>query len=96
MAMKVGELPALIPQVFEHEQFGQVRIVDNNGDPWYVGRDVAEKLGYADTFGALKKHVDDEDKLVCQIDSAGQRRNVTLINEGGVYSLTVRSNLQVR
>lgn len=90
---KQGELMPIIPQIFEHEQFGKVRIVDNNGEPWFVGKDVAEKLGYADQFGALKKHVDDEDKLVCQIGSAGQRRNVTLINEGGLYSLTVRSNL---
>ena len=90
MAMKQGEL---VPQLFNHPEFGSVRIVDNNGEAWFVGKDVAEKLGYADCFGALKKHVDDEDKLVCQIDSAGQRRNATLINEGGVYSLAVRSNM---
>lgn len=48
-------------------------------------------LGYADAFGALKKHVDEEDKLVCQIDSAGQKRDVTVINESGLYSLILSS-----
>lgn len=56
-----------------------------------VGKDVAQALGYSDTFGALKKHVDDEDKLVCQIDSAGQKRDVTIINESGLYSLVLGS-----
>lgn len=94
MAMKQGELvPALVPQVCNHPEFGEVRVVDNNGDPWFVGRDVAEKLGYANPNDALAKHVDSEDKLVSQIAIAGQRRNVTLINEGGLYSLTVRSNM---
>lgn len=50
-------------------------------------------LGYADTFGALKKHVDEEDKLVFQIDSAGQKRDVTVINESGLYSLILSSKL---
>lgn len=90
MATKVGEL---VPQIYNHPEFGDVRVVDNNGDPWFVGRDVAEKLGYANPNDALAKHVDSEDKLVSQIAIAGQRRNVTLINEGGLYSLTVRSNL---
>lgn len=90
MAMKRGEL---VPKAFEHTQFGKVRVVDNNGEPWFVGRDVAEKLGYANPNDALAKHVDDEDKLVSQIAIAGQRRNVTLINEGGLYSLAVRSNM---
>ena len=90
MAMKVGEL---VPQIVNHPEFGDVRVIDNNGEPWFVGKDAAEKLGYKDTFAALKQHVDDEDKLVWQITSAGQKRNVTLINEGGLYSLTVRSNM---
>ncbi|MBR0061831.1 MAG: phage antirepressor [Selenomonadaceae bacterium] len=80
-------------QIFNHEDFGGVRVIEINGQPFFVGADVANALGYADTFGALKKHVDDEDKLVCQIDSAGQKRDVTVINESGVYSLILRSNL---
>lgn len=64
-------------QVFSNPEFGDVRVVDNNGDPWFVGRDVAERLGYANPNDALAKHVDSEDKLVSQIAIAGQKRNVT-------------------
>ncbi len=63
-------------------------------EPWFVGKDVAEALGYSDTFGALKKHVPDDDRLVCQIDSAGQRRDVTVINESGLYALIFGSKLE--
>lgn len=80
-------------QIFNNEDFGNVRVLMIDGEPCFVGTDVATALGYADTFGALKKHVDDEDKLVCQIDSAGQKRDATVINESGLYSLILRSNL---
>lgn len=80
-------------QVFQNEEFGSIRTIEINGEPWFVGKDVATALGYADAFGALKKHVDDEDKLVCQIDSAGQKRDVTAINESGLYSLVLSSKL---
>ena len=59
-----------------------------------MGRDVATALKYSDPFGALKKHVETEDKLVCQIDSAGQKRSVTIINESGLYSLILSSKLE--
>lgn len=80
-------------QVFNNSEFGQLRTVAINGEPWLVGKDVAAALGYSDTFGALKKHVDGEDKLVCQIDSAGQKRDATVINESGLYSLVLSSKL---
>ena len=80
--------------VFNNEEFGKVRTVTIDGEPWIVGKDVATALGYADTFGALKKHVMDSDKLVCQIDSAGQKRDVTVINESGVYTLIFGSTLK--
>lgn len=76
-----------------HPEFGELRTVEIDGEPWFVGKDVAAALGYSDTFGALKKHVDTEDKLVCQIDSAGQRRGATIINESGLYSLILSSKL---
>lgn len=59
-----------------------------------MGKDVATALKYSDAFGALKKHVETEDKLVCQIDSAGQKRSVTIINESGLYSLIFGSKLE--
>lgn len=80
-------------QVFNNSEFGQLRTVTINGEPWLVGKDVAAALGYSDTFGALKKHVDGEDKLVCQIDSAGQKRDATVVNESGLYSLVLSSKL---
>lgn len=76
-----------------HPEFGELRTVEIDGKPWFVGKDVAAALGYSDAFGALKKHVDTEDKLVCQIDSAGQRRGATIINESGLYSLILSSKL---
>lgn len=76
-----------------HPEFGELRTVEIDGEPWFVGKDVAAALGYSDAFGALKKHVDTEDKLVCQIDSAGQRRGATIINESGLYSLILSSKL---
>lgn len=79
---------------FNDTEFGIIRTVNINNEPWFVGKDVAEALGYADTFGALKKHVDNEDKLVCRIDSAGQRRNATVINESGLYALIFGSKLE--
>lgn len=82
-------------KIFNHSEFGEIRVVDIYGEKevWMVGKDVAAALGYTDTFGALKKHVDDEDKLVCQIDSAGQKRYVTVINESGLYALVLFSKL---
>ncbi len=80
-------------QIFENPEFGTVRTVMVDSEPWFVGKDVAQVLGYSDTFGVLKKHVDEEDKLVCQIDSAGQKRGVTVINESGLYSLVLSSKL---
>ena len=81
-------------QIFNSEEFGDIRTVTIENGPWFVGKDVATALGYADTFGALKKHIMDEDKLVCQIDSAGQKRDVTVINESGLYALIFGSKLE--
>lgn len=81
-------------QVFENQEFGSVRTLTLNDEPWFVGKDVAKALGYADTFGALKKHVMGEDKLNCQIDSSGQKRDMTCVNESGLYSLIFGSKLE--
>ena len=80
-------------KIFENEQFGSIRTVEMNGAPYFVGKDVAEVLGYSDTFGALKKHVDDEDKQNCQNDSFESNRGLTIINESGLYSLILSSKL---
>ena len=80
-------------QIFKNESFGAVRTVEVNGIPYFVGKDVAEILGYADPQKAMKMHVDDEDKLTRQIVVSGQNRNVTVINESGLYSLILSSKL---
>lgn len=80
-------------QIFNNDQFGRIRTLEKDGEPWFVGKDVAEVLGYADSFGALKKHVDDEDKQNCQNDSFESPRGMTVINESGLYSLILSSKL---
>ena len=80
-------------KVFEHEAFGEIRTVTIDGEPWFVGKDVAAALGYADTFGALKKHVDSEDRQNCQNDSFESPRGLTIINESGLYGLIFNSKL---
>ena len=93
MAMKRKNLPELAPQVFDHEQFGSVRVVMIDNEPYFVGIDVAKALGYKRERDALKEHVPDKFKLTRQITASGQRRNVTLINEHGMYRLVLRSKL---
>ena len=80
-------------KIFENTQFGQIRVIERDGEPWFVGKDVAEILGYADTYGALMKHVDEEDRQNCQNDRFESPRGMTIINESGLYSLVLRSNL---
>lgn len=55
-------------QIFNNPEFGEIRAVEIDGEPWFVGKDVEAGLGYSDTFGALKKHIDEEDKQNCQND----------------------------
>ena len=81
-------------QVFNSQEFGAIRTVTIDGDPWFVGKDVATALGYGDTDQAIRKHVQDEDKLTRQIDGGGQKRNATIINESGLYALIFGSKLE--
>lgn len=79
---------------YTNEKFGSVRtMTDEKGEPWFVGKDVTMILGYTDGYGALKKHVDDEDKQNCQNDSFETPRGMTIINESGLYSLILSSKL---
>lgn len=80
-------------KVFENPAFGQVRTIEIDGEPWFVGKDVAEALGYSDTDKAIRNHVDAEDKLTRQFGGSGQNRNMTAINESGLYSLILSSKL---
>ena len=80
-------------KIFKNPEFGSVRTVEIDGEPWLVGKDVAKILGYTDAYGALKKHVDDEDRQNCQHDSFETPRGMTIINESGLYSLVIGSKL---
>lgn len=79
--------------IFESSEFGAIRTVELDGEPWLVGKDVAQALGYTDTDQALRRHVDDEDKLTRNFDGSGQNRSMTIINESGLYSLVLSSKL---
>lgn len=81
-------------QMFESAEFGKMRTLVKDGDPWFVGKDVAEILGYSNTRDAMAKHVDDEDKNTVAIrDGIQGNPNVTIINESGLYSLILSSKL---
>ena len=79
--------------IFSSEEFGDVRTVNIDGKPWLVGKDVAKALKYKDPSDALKRHVDDEDKLTRCFTDSGQRREMYIINESGFYSLVLGSKL---
>ncbi len=84
-------------KIFENEEFGKVRTVIKDGEPWLVGKDVAEILEYRNTKKALSDHVDDEDKYqgdgVTIRDSMGRMQHPTIINESGFYSLVLSSKM---
>lgn len=80
-------------QTFSSKDFGAIRVTMINGEPWFIGRDVAEVLGYKNKNDALKKHVDDEDKGFASCDTPGGTQKQVIINESGLYSLIMRSRL---
>lgn len=80
-------------KIFENEEFGQVRTLLIDEEPWFVGKDVAEILAYTNTAKAIRDHVDEEDKLTERIVLSGQRRAIICINESGLYSLILSSKL---
>lgn len=80
-------------KIFENPQFGAIRTMEKDGEPWFVGKDVAEVLGYSDTNQAIRKHVDEEDRLTRSFNGSGQNRGMTIINESGLYSLILSSKL---
>lgn len=81
-------------QIFDNPEFGQVRVVEIDGEPWFVGKDIAAALGYSNTKDALSRHVDEDDKRGSQITTPGGEQTMTIINESGVYSLIFSSKLE--
>ena len=80
-------------KVFNNPEFGKVRTVEINGEPWLVGKDVAAALGYQNPQRAIRDHVDEEDKGVTEMVTPGGKQSVPIINESGLYSLVLSSKL---
>lgn len=80
-------------KIFENKEFGEIRTVNIDGEPWFVGVDIATALGYSNTRDAIAKHIDNEDKATVAIHDGRQKRNITAINESGLYSLILSSEL---
>lgn len=80
-------------QIFSNSEFGNIRTVTIDGEPWFVGKDIAEALGYSNSRDALAKRVDAEDKGVANCDTPSGIQNMTVINESGLYSLILSSKL---
>lgn len=83
-------------QVFSSPEFGKIRAVDINGEPWLVGKDVARALGYGEgksLANAVSNHVDENDKGVTELVTPGGKQKMVIINESGVYSLVFSSKL---
>lgn len=84
-------------QVFNNPEFGDIRAVEMDGEPWFVGKDIADALGYNNTSDALATHVDDDDKRIIQKSENATfeipNRGMIIINESGVYSLIFSSKL---
>ena len=80
-------------KLFNNPEFGEIRSVQIDGEPWFVGKDIADILGYQNGSRDIQRHVDDEDKLTHRISASGQMRDVILINESGVYALIFGSKL---
>lgn len=79
-------------QIFNFED-NKVRTIEIEGEPWFVGNDVAKVLGYSQTAKAIREHVDEEDKGVSVLDTPGGKQQSTIINESGIYSLILSSKL---
>lgn len=78
---------------FTNPEFGQVRIVEIDGTPWLVGKDVAVALGYKNPRDAITRHVDAEDKGVVKHDTPSGEQEMLIINESGLYSLILSSKM---
>lgn len=81
-------------KIFNNAEFGEIRVMLIDDDPWFVGKDIAVALGYKDTVNALKAHVDEQDKAGWRITTQFGEKETTIINESGMYSLIFSSKLE--
>lgn len=80
-------------KVFENPEFGKIRSLEINGEPWFVGKDVASVLGYEKPTDAVRKHTDDEERGISKMETPSGTQEMTIINESGLYSLILSSKL---
>ncbi|MDO5097097.1 MAG: Bro-N domain-containing protein, partial [Peptostreptococcaceae bacterium] len=78
---------------FENKKFGKLTVIEKDGEFFFIGKEVAGTLGYTNTQKAIRDHVEEEDKLTERIVHSGQKRNMYIINESGLYSLILSSKL---
>ena len=94
LVKKESTVDQLQQMVFDNADFGEVRTVVIDGEPWFLGKDVAQCLGYSNTQKAIRDHIDEEDKLTERIVLSGQKRAVIFVNESGLYALIFGSKLE--
>lgn len=80
-------------QVFKNEEFGEIRTITINNEPWFVGKDIAAVLGYEKPTDAVRKHVDEEDRGISKMETPSGAQDMSIINESGLYSLVLSSKL---
>lgn len=80
-------------ETFKNNEFGEVRVLEINNEPWFVGKDVAKILGYAKPTDAVRKRVDEEDRGISKMETPSGIQEMTIINESGLYSLILSSKL---
>lgn len=80
-------------QIFNNDEFGEVRAIEINGEPWFVGKDIADKLEYQNGSRDITRHVDEEDRQIIPVFDGVQNRETWIINESGLYSLILGSKL---
>lgn len=80
-------------QIFNNPEFGEIRTIQKDGEPWFVGKDVATALGYEKPTDAVRKRVDEEDKGVSKMETLQGPQEMTIINESGLYCLIFSSKL---
>ena len=81
-------------QIFNNKEFGNIRTVNIDGEPWFVGKDVANALGYTNPQKAVRDHISVEDRGVNEMDTPSGKQNLTIINESGLYALIFGSKLE--
>ena len=78
---------------FSNHEFGQMRVLTIDDEPWFVGKDAAQMLGYSRSADAIRKHLEDYEKGVAEMETPGGKQKLTIINESGLYSLILSSKL---